>query len=116
MSAYSLCRDARDAAVSALRIAESAADDAREYNERWSRASRANDERDDARETIRASRDYFHKLLREVRAAGEFSPVICETLRARLARLRRDVSAAAATIREASETIADAGMTGEFPA
>lgn len=116
MSGYSLCRDARDAAISALRIAESAADDEREYNERWNAASRANDERDDARETIRASRDYFHKLLGEVRAAGEFSPMVCDTLRARLRALRRDVSEAAATIRAATETIADADMDGEFPA
>lgn len=116
MSVYSLCRDARDAAVSALRIAESAADDAREYDERWSAASRANDKRDDARKTINSSRAEFHALLAEIRQAGQFSPVICETLRARLAQLRRDVSEAADTIRAATETIADAGMTGEFPA
>lgn len=116
MSGYSLCRDARDAAVSALRIAESAADDAREYDERWSTASRANDKRDDARKTIRSSRAEFHALLAEIRQAGQFSPVICETLRARLAQLRRDVSAAAATVRAAAETIEDAEMSGEFPA
>lgn len=115
-SGYALCRDARDAAISALHMAESAAEDAREYNERWNRASLANGERREARETIRASRDYFHKLLDEVRAAGEFSPMVCDTLRARLRALRRDVSEAAATIRAATETIADAGMTGEFPA
>lgn len=107
--------NSHDAWVCADSMAECDAREEREYQERLSAASVANDERQQARETIRLARAEFHTLLSEVK--GErFPPAVCATLRNRLAELRREVSEAAATIRKAGEAIEDADMAGDFPA
>ena len=105
-----------DAARTADGLAESAAKDAREYSERWSEASRAHRDREDAREALCDAR-------KEARDAIAAARELCgrdgvERVRAiladKVAAARRDMRRALRDIASAAERIESLGMAGEF--
>lgn len=113
---YDLCRDMKDAARSALSLAENAAEKSHEYDERWQEASRADSERDEAREELKQARADARLVvaaLRQQRAQG-VAPMVCDLLRAKMQECRNDMQRAIETIREKTDAIAALDMQGEF--
>ena len=109
--------DKEDAARAADGLAESNAEDAREYSERWNAASIADNEREDARQALSDARTEAGNVLHAWRAqqsAGPLAPEVCQVLRGKLEDARDDMRRALRDIASAAEKIADAGMQGEF--
>ena len=106
-----------DAARAANRLAEDAAEEAREYDERWQEASRANDDRDIARTELaeaRAEAANAIKAWREQRAVGPLTESVCTMLRKQVADARRDMRKAITAINRYTADINALGMEGEF--
>lgn len=109
---YSLARDVKDAARTALSCAENAAETAREYDEKWQAASTANDDRDTAREELKQARAEAVKVITASRAC--FDGAILAILRDKVRECRDDMRRAIETIAEKTDEIADLDMQGEF--
>lgn len=109
--------DKADAARAADGLAESNAEDAREYSERWNAASVADSEREDARQELSDARTEAGNVLHAWRAqqsAGPLAPEVCQVLRGKLEDARDDMRRALEGIREAADRIEELGMEGEF--
>lgn len=112
--------DKEDAARAADGMAESAAEEAREYSERWQEASNADADRETAREELRDARKEARdtiKAARELSAAGVACEAIEKTraiLADKVAAARRDMRRALRDIASASEKIESLDMAGEF--
>lgn len=107
-----LYADKEDAARAGDSLAESAAERDREYDERWQEASSENDEREAAREELKAAREDASGMLDALRSlpAGAGRDAVCRAIREK----RRVMRVALRTIARATENIADLGMGGEF--
>lgn len=108
---------AKGAACCARNLAESHAEESREYDEKWQEASRANDEREEARDELKAAREEARCMvaaLRAQRAEGAIVPALCDVLRAKVAECRERMRDALTTIRAKVEKIEELGMAGEF--
>lgn len=108
---------AEGAASFAASLAESHANESREYDERWQEASRANDEREEAREALKAARAEASRLvaaLREQRKAGAIMPALCDVLRDKVRACREAMREALETIADKAAEIDRLGMAGDF--
>lgn len=109
--------DERDAARRADHMAERDAEEEREHDERWAEANNANDDREAAREELKAARAEARRMvaaLREQRAQGSIVPALCDVLRAKVAECRETMREALETIAKHSDRIEELGMKGEF--
>lgn len=102
--------DLKEAARAANDFAERQARDAREYNERWSAAAMADDERTHARVAMRELRRKHAAVALAARAwqtpADDRQPLLDVAKR-----LRAEFHEALQTVRSARETIAETGIT-----
>ena len=106
-----------DAARAANRMAEDEAEEAREYDERWQEASRANDDRDSARTELAEARAEAANIInawRDQRAVGPLTESVCTMLRKQVDDARRDMRKAIADIKSYTADINALGMEGEF--
>jgi hypothetical protein len=103
---------AMDAARAADSLAESDAEDEREHDEKWHEASKANDDRNEAREELKAARKRASVAVALLRYDAE----TYSDARDALAYARDEMREAITTIRNTSKRIADLDITGEFGA
>lgn len=107
----------RDAAGAADELARIYAEEEREHDEKWQEASRANDEREEAREALKAARAEASRLvaaLREQRKAGAIVPALCDVLRDKVQACREAMREALEAIADKAAEIERLGMAGEF--
>lgn len=105
--------DKDDAMRAADHVAERDADNEREHNERWNRASRHDQKREDARNRVAKYRAQAHGLilvLRELPQSPEARATICGHIRD----CRDKMRAALETIADQTAAIAALDMQGEF--
>jgi hypothetical protein len=121
-SSFSLRTDAgeemnAERLTEAVRVAESFGDWVAQWNagvpEMWAEysASRAAEETGEARDVLRMAREAIRAMLadaRAMRAAAVQAPTICATVRGELARLRREMGEAWATIARVAPALATA--------
>lgn len=110
----------RDACIAADHMAERDAEKAREHDEKWQEASRANDDRETAREELKMARLSAKSAIRacrELRAAG----VNCDAIESaqviilcQYRKARAIMRAALETIAEKTDAIAELDMEREF--
>jgi hypothetical protein len=109
--------DADDAWRAADPLAERVAEEGRKYNERWQKASRASDKRDDARGELKDCAHAARDILRAWRELKEQAPMSGHArgiLATDLSEMRDAMRDAIAKIHAASEEIDSLGMSGEF--
>lgn len=109
--------DKEDAARAADALAEKDAEKEREYSERWQAAREADDERNDARQELKAARADAQQAIsaiREQRKFGGIAPTMCKILQDTIATARDEMRRALEIIVKETETIESLGMQGEF--
>lgn len=106
----------RDAARRADHMAERDAQEEREYDERWQEASRANDEREEARDALKLARSKARGMIKAIRAQGIIVPELCAILVERMQEARDEMREAIEAIHAARDKIEELDMTGEFSA
>jgi hypothetical protein len=108
--------DAKEAARAADGMAESNAESARNYDERWQAARDHADARDEARGALRAARADASRVVaawRAQRTAGALAPAVCELLRAQFDAARERMSEELETLATESDAIDTLSMRGE---
>lgn len=115
--ALTIFDDEKEAARAGDGLAESAAEEAREYDERWQEASRAEGEREQARDTIKQScKDARAQCdaLRELKTVNKQNGRAWSAIAGLLRETRAEIHAALVVIRKAGDKIEALGMSGEF--
>lgn len=109
--------DENEAWRAADRMAERDAETERDYSKRWHAASKADDERADARQELKAARVDARQAIaaiREQRKLGGIAPAMCKILQDTIATARDEMRRALETITDKTAEIENFGMQGEF--